>query len=448
MKTHLLGEEKISKLIFQLAMPAVISQLVNMLYNVVDRMYIGNIPDIGVNALTGLGLCFPIIMLVSAFSSLFGMGGAPKAAIQMGKGDNEKAEKILGNCTSALIISAILLMSILLIFGEDLLYLFGASDQTIMYALDYLRIYSIGTIFVQISLGLNMFITTQGFAKISMMTVIIGALINIILDPIFIFVLDLGVQGAAIATTIAQAVSAIWVFKFLVGPKTKLKIRPRNLMIERKIILPIIGLGLSPFIMMSTESILNICFNVSLQKYGGDLAVGAMTIISSVMTLCYMPIQGITQGTQPIISFNYGAGNRHRVKQAIKLQVLICASYSCFLWIITSSFPQVFITIFNQDPALMSITTWCMRIYMFGLFTLGLQIACQQTFIALGYAKVSLLLACLRKIVLLIPLIFILPNFWDNKVYAVFLAEPVADITAATITLIVFYNVFWKNYKA
>ncbi len=440
-----LGTGSVGRLMFQLAVPAVLSQLVNMLYNIVDRMYIGHIPVTGADALTGLGLCFPIIMIVSAFSSLFGVGGAPRAAISMGRQENDKAEQILGNCTAALLATAVVLMAVLFLFSENLLMLFGASEVTLPYALSYLRIYTFGTIFVQISLGLNLFITTQGFAKYSMTTVLIGAITNIILDPIFIFGFNMGVQGAALATTIAQAVSAIWVIRFLTGKKTTLRIKQEYLRLRADVLLPCIALGLAPFVMQGTESILNITFNVSLQKYGGDLAVGAMTILSSSMMLCFMPLQGITQGVQPIISFNYGAEKYDRVRTAIRLQIIVCTLFTATAWALFQMFPQVFIGVFNNDPALVEITTWTMRVYFAALFTIGLQVSCQQTFVSLGYAKISLFLACLRKLILLIPLIFILPNFMENKVLAVFLAEPVADIIAVSVTLIVFLIVMRKE---
>lgn len=439
-----LGEGSIGKLLFKLSLPAVISQIVNMLYNMVDRMYIGHIPDEGVKALTGLGLCFPIIMLVAAFSALFGMGGAPKAAIEMGRGDNDKAEKILGNSTSSLIITSLIITAVLFIFGKDLLFLFGASTETIPYAWSYLSVYLWGTIFVQLTLGLNMFITTQGFATYSMITVVIGALLNIILDPIFIFIFNMGAMGAATATIISQAVSSIWVIKFLCSSKSKIKIKKENLKISSEIILPVMALGASPFVMQSTESILNICFNSSLQRYGGDLYVGAMTILGSVMQFCIMPIQGLTQGAQPIISFNYGAKNMDRVKKTIKLLLYSCITFTVLLCLCIEVFPNLFIAIFNNDPELVSVTTWTMRIYAAGLWLMGAQIACQQSFVALGQAKVSLFLACLRKIILLIPLIYILPFLFENKVAAVFIAEPVADIIAAVTTSIVFA---WKINK-
>lgn len=433
-----LGTEKIGKLLFKLSLPAVISQLVNMLYNMVDRMYIGHIPEEGIKALTGLGLCFPIIMIVSAFSCLFGMGGAPKAAIEMGKGDNDRAERILGNVFSAIIITSIILTFLLFIFGQKLLFLFGASNETIVYGWNYLKIYLLGTIFVQVALGLNMFITTQGFAKYSMITVVIGAALNILLDPIFIFYFNLGVKGAALATIISQGVSSLWVIKFLLSSKSKLKIKKKNLSLNTSIILPVMALGASPFVMQSTESILNICFNASLQRYGGDLAVAVMTILGSVMQLCTMPIQGFTQGAQPIVSFNYGAKNMDRVKKTISILFCICITITVIGCLAVEIFPRFFIGIFNNDLDLMDSAVWALRIYIGGLWIFGAQCACQQSFVALGQAKVSLILACLRKIVLLIPFIYIFPYFFSNKVKGVFFAEPVADFMASVITMIVF----------
>ena len=435
---NILGTEGIGKLRLKLALPAVISQLVNMLYNVVDRVYIGHMPENGVAALTGLGLCFPIIMLISAFAALFGMGGAPLAAIAMGQGNHRRAEQILGNCTTALILTSAVLTVFFLFFGRPLLLLFGASTGTIGYAWHYLQIYVCGTVFVQIALGLNMFITTQGFATKAMITVLIGAILNTILDPVFIFVFGMGVQGAAAATVLSQAVSAIWVLHFLTGQKTTLKICVSQLRLHRDILLPVLALGLAPFIMQATESLLNICFNSSLQRYGGDLAVGTMTILSSISQLIILPLQGITQGAQPIISFNYGAGNKARVKKALKLQLAICLLFTCAMCFLIELFPVTFIRIFNSKPELVSMASWALRLYCAGMFISGAQMACQQSFVALGQAKVSLFLACLRKLILLIPLIYILPALMRNQVFAVFLAEPVADITATTVTLLTF----------
>lgn len=434
-----LGKEPVRHLLFILAVPAITSQLVNALYNMVDRMYIGHIDEVGATALTGVGICFPIIMIVSAFAYLVGMGGAPRASIFMGKRDNNTAEKIMGNCFSALIGVAAVLTAAVLIFKEPLLYMFGASENTISYAEDYITIYAVGTIFVQLTLGMNAFISAQGFSKISMMTVIIGAITNIVLDPVFIFLLDMGVKGAALATVISQAISAVWAFKFLCGEKTVLRLKKENLKIKGRILFPCVGLGIAPFIMTSTESLLVLCFNSSLLSYGGDLAVGAMTILSSIMQFALLPLQGFTQGGQPIISYNYGAGNPERVKKAFKLQTICCVSYACLLWAAVELFPSAFVAIFTDDPALAELSCWALRIYMAAVGLMGLQTSCQQTFIAFGNSKKSSFLAILRKIILLIPLIFILPQFIGDKVLAVFLAEPIADVIAVTTTVTMFY---------
>lgn len=434
-----LGREPVGHLLFILAVPAITSQVVNALYNMVDRMYIGHIPEVGSAALTGVGVCFPIIMIISAFAYLFGMGGAPRASIFMGKKDNDTAEKILGNCTTSLIFIAVLLTVLVLIFQEPLLYLFGASENTIGYAMDYMTIYAIGTIFVQLTLGLNAFISAQGFSKISMLTVVIGAVANIVLDPIFIFGLNMGVQGAAVATVMSQALSAIWAFWFLSGKNTILKLKRENLKINFHILLPCIALGVAPFAMQATESVLVLCFNSSLLKYGGDLAVGAMTILSSVMQFAMLPLQGLTQGGQPIISYNYGANQGERVQKAFKLQTISCFSYSSLLWLLIMLVPGLFVAIFTSDPQLTEITIWALRIYMAGVLLMGIQISCQQTFIAFGNSKKSAFLAVFRKILVLIPLIYILPMFISDQVFAVFLAEPIADTIAVLTTSTMFY---------
>lgn len=433
-----LGTTSIGKLLFKMSLPAIVAQIVNVLYNMVDRMYIGHIPNIGADALTGVGVTMPLIMAIAAFAALVSTGGATRASIMMGKKNKEDAEKILGNCTSALIIIALVLTAVVLLFGEKLLMVFGASENTISYALDYINIYAIGTIFVQLALGLNAFITAQGFAKTSMLTVTIGAIVNIILDPILIFGFDMGVKGAAWATIISQAISAVWVIKFLRGKTTLLTIRKEYIKIDLKILIPSLALGLSPFIMQLTESILVITFNTSLQKYGGDLAVGAMTILSSVMQFSMLPLIGLTQGAQPIISYNYGAENSTRVKDTFVLLVKSAFSYSTFIWAISMLFPQLFARIFTSDAHLINTTISSLRIYMAASFLLGIQISCQQTFIALGNAKASIFLALLRKVFLLIPLIFILPQFMENKVNAVFLAEPIADLIAVIVTSLMF----------
>lgn len=434
-------------LIIKLSIPAILAQIVNLLYNVVDRIYIGHMENVGTQALTGVGLCVPIITLISAFTMLVAQGGAPRAAIEMGKGDIKKAEKILGNCFVLLLTFAVALTVVFLAFGEKFLMFFGASEDTIVYALPYMRIYCAGSIFVMISLGLNMFITTQGFTKISMATVLIGAICNIILDPIFIFAFDMGVSGAAVATIISQAVSAVWVLSFLLGKKTKLKIKKKNLLPSMKILAPVLALGISPFVMNSTEAVINIAFNSSLQKYGGDIAVGAMTICTTVFQMAWVPAQGIGQGAQPIISFNYGAKNAERVKQAFKAFLIICFSYVFVFGMAIELFPQFFIGIFNDNPALIETAAWTIRLYGCAMVFFGIQMAVQQTFIALGKAKASLFIACLRKIILLVPLIYILPNFFENKVFAVFLAEPVSDAISIITASITFAIVFSKEMK-
>ena len=442
-KTNL-GEGSVGKLL-SLALPAIVAQLVNVLYNIVDRIFIGRMLN-GEVAMAGVGVAFPIIMIISAFSALIGMGGAPLAAIKMGEKDNEGAEKIISNSFSTLIIIGLICTIVFLIFKEDLLWAFGASDATIGYAVDYLTIYLIGTVFVQIALGMNPFINTQGFAKIGMVTVVIGAIINIVLDPIFIFKLNLGVKGAALATILSQFVSAIWVLTFLFGKKSILKIRVNYLAPKFKVLLPIVALGVSPFIMQSTESLVLISMNNKLQLYGGDLAVGAMTIMSSIMQIVTLPLMGLSQGAQPIISYNFGAKNIERVKRTFKLLLTSCLTYTFIMWAALMVFPEVFVGIFNNKPELVEITSWSMRIFFGGIFIFGAQIACQQTFLALGQAKISLIMALLRKVVLLVPLIFILPMFFEDKLKAVLFAEPISDIIAALTTITVFIIFYKKTF--
>lgn len=438
-----LGRDSIGKLMFKLSAPAIIAQIVNVLYNIVDRIFIGRMQG-GDLAMAGVGVAFPIILIISAFSYLVGMGGAPLAAIKMGEDDNDSAEKIMGNSFLLLIVISIILTVGFLLFKEPILVAFGASEQTLGYGLDYISIYVLGTVFVQIALGMNAYINTQGFAKIGMMTVAIGALINIVLDPILIFKLNLGVKGAALATLTAQAVSAAWVLKFLFGNKSILKIKKKNLKLDKKIIISIVGLGMAPFIMQSTESLVLISLNTQLAKYGGDLAIGAMTIMSSIMQMVMLPMSGLTQGAQPIISYNYGAKNMDRVKKAFKLCLISCLVYSTTVWLILMISPEMIVRIFNSDPRLLEITSSSIKIYFAGIFMFGIQISCQQTFLSLGQAKISLFLALLRKIILLIPLVFILPMFINNGLFAVLLAEPVADILAALTTAICF-AIFYKK---
>ena len=446
-KENQLATMPVGKLLWQLSLPAITAQLVNVLYNMVDRMYIGHIPEVGAAALTGLGVTMPVILLVSAFATLASMGGAPRASIMMGRGRKDEAERILGNCTMALILMALLLTGAILLFGRQALLLFGASEDTIGFAWDYLSIYAVGTIAVQLALGLNVYITAQGFSKFSMFTVLIGAVCNIVLDPIFIFVFGMGVRGAALATVLSQLVSAVWVVRFLTGPKTLLRIRRENLRIDPKIYLPCVALGAAPFVMQFTESILSVSFNSSLLRYGGDLAVGAQTILTSVMQFSLMPLQGFTQGAQPIVSYNFGAGNKERVRDAVKVLLIVCVSYSTAMWALAMLVPQVFASMFTTDPELIRLVVHALRIYMGATCLFGLQIGCQQTFVAIGNAKMSLFLALLRKVILLIPLIFILPLVLPNKVDAVWLAEPISDFIAVCTTCTLFYREIRKYLR-
>ena len=443
-----LGTQPIGRLLLKLALPTVAAQLINMLYNIVDRMYIGHIKDVGALALTGVGVCMPLIMIISAFAALVGNGGAPRASIYMGKKDTDTAQKILGNCFSLQIILSIILTIILLIGNKTFLLAFGASENTISYAVNYMNIYAIGTIFVQLTLGMNAFITAQGFAKTGMLSVLIGAVANIVLDPVFIFGMNMGVRGAALATIISQTLSCIWVLIFLFGKKTFLKIKPENLRLHAKIILPCVALGSSLFIMQASESIISVCFNSSLLKYGGDIAVGAMTILTSVMQFAMLPLQGLGQGAQPIMSYNYGAKNNDRVRKTFRLLLKVSFGYSIVLWAIVMLLPQMFAMMFTSDNDLLSFTSQALRIYMASMFMFGIQIACQMAFNALGKAKDSIIVAVMRKFILLIPLIYIMPAiFKANQTNAVYMAEPVADFIAVCFTAILFAFEFKKAMK-
>ena len=442
-----MGTGSVKKWMLQLAVPAVVAQVINLLYNIVDRIYLGHIPGIGGLALTGVGLFTPILMLITAFAMLAGAGGAPRAAIAMGQGNREKAEKIMGNCFSVLILLAVILTIVFYKFCPSLIRLFGGSDATLPYALEYANIYICGSVFVLIVMGMNPFITTQGFAKTSMLTTVIGAVINIVLDPILIFGLHMGVSGAALATVLSQAVSAVWILRFLRGKKAVLKLRPANMRLVPSVIGPCLALGLSSFVMVSTESILSISFTSSLARFGGDVAVGAMTVLTSINQLVTMPLNGICQGGQPLMSFNYGAKKLDRVKETFWCQFIVCVSYTTAFWLLLMAVPQAFAGVFTSDAALVGYAAWAMRIYFACAFSIGFQISCQQSFMALGQAKNCLLLACLRKIILLIPLIFILPNFFADKAFAVFLAEPVSDFLAAAVTTVTFSRFFTRMLK-
>ena len=444
---EMLGTAPIGKLLFKLALPTVVAQLINMLYNIVDRIFIGHMADVGDLALTGVGVCMPVIMIVSAFAALISSGGAPRASIFMGEKDTDSAERALGACFALQIIVSAILTAILLIWNRDFLLAFGASENTIEYATDYMSVYAIGTIFVQLTLGMNAFITAQGFTKISMLSVIIGALTNIILDPIFIYALDMGVEGAALATVISQAISCIWIISFLCGKRTLLKLKLKNMIPYPKTVLPCIALGTASFIMQSSESIISVCFNSSLLEHGGDIAVGAMTILTSVMQFAMLPPQGIAQGAQPILSYNYGAKNSDRVRSIYKLLLKVCLIYSVTIWALVMLFPRVFVSIFTPDSALIEFASVALRIYFSGMVLFGIQIASQMTFVSLGNAPSSVLVAVVRKFVLLLPLIYIMPRMMSNPTLGVYTAEPIADILAVAFTSVLFYFQFKKALR-
>ncbi len=442
-----LGTEPVGKLLFKLAVPTVIAQIINMLYNIVDRIYIGHMPGNGSLALTGVGVCMPIILIVSAFAALVSSGGAPRASISMGQGKYDKAESILGECFFLQVIISVILTIVLLVFGRSFLLAFGASENTIEYATSYMRIYALGTIFVQLTLGMNAFITAQGFAKTGMLTVLIGAVCNIVLDPIMIFVLNLGVSGAALATIISQGISTIWVLSFLKSNKSNIRLKKEYMTLEKDVIVPCVTLGLATFIMQASESIISVCFNSSLQRYGGDIAVGAMTILSSVMQLAMLPMQGIGQGAQPIASYNFGAKNKTRVKETFKWLLVSSLVYSTLLWLFIMTCPKLFASIFSPDAVLIDYTANALRIYCASLFLFGIQIACQMIFVSIGNAVDSIIVAVLRKFVLLIPLIYIVPHFVSDATTGVFLAEPIADALAVAFTATLFFFEFRKALK-
>ncbi len=441
---NFLGTAPIGKLLLKLSIPTVIAQLINMLYNIVDRIYIGHIPGEGSLALTGVGVCMPIIMIISAFAALVSSGGAPRASIYMGKQEEESAEKILGNCFSLQIIISLILTAVLLIWSKDLLLAFGASENTIGYATDYMQIYAFGTLFVQLTLGMNSFITAQGFTTVSMVSVVIGAVCNITLDPVFIFGFHMGVKGAALATILSQGISMIWVVLFLCGSKTQLHLRTKYMRLEPKVILPCVALGLAAFIMQASESIVSVCFNSSLLRYGGDIAVGAMTILTSVMQFAMLPLQGIAQGAQPISSYNYGAKQADRVKKTFRLLVITCFVYSTLLWTAVELIPKAFVIIFTSDADLITFSASMLRIYLGGLCLFGIQVACQMTFTSLGKAVNSIVVAVVRKFVLLIPLIYIVPHIVSDPTTGVYMAEPIADVIAVTFTSVLFAVQFKK----
>lgn len=432
-----LATAPVGKLMLKMAAPAVMAQFINVLYNVVDRIYIGHIPGTGGLALTGVGVTFSIIMLISAFAAFAGMGGAPLASIQLGAGNREKAERILGNSCSMLLVLSAVLTVFFLFFNRPLLYLFGASDQTIGYAMDYITIYVCGTVFVQLALGLNTFISAQGRPGIAMCSVLIGAVINIVLDPILIFGLHMGVRGAAVATVFSQACSAAWIVYFLCSEKSGIRIRPQNMRPNAKVIGSIAALGVAPFIMQSTESLVTITLNSGLQRYGGDLYVGSMTVLQSVMQMLTMPMQGITQGVQPIMSYNYGAKNYDRVRRTFWLLLRTCLSITTVCCLVVVCLPGVFARIFTPDAQLIELVKRVMPIFFAGIWAFGCQMACQSLFMGLGQAKISLFLALLRKVILLVPLAVVLPLL-THSVLSIYVAEPIADILSSCTSLVMF----------
>ena len=446
-----LASAPVTPLLLRLAIPTILAQLVNLLYNIVDRIYIGHMPVVGDIALTGVGLCFPVIYLLSAFAALLGQGGAPRAAIAMGRGDNDEAERILGTCFTSLIVTALLLTAAFQLWGEELLWLFGASEDTIGYALPYMRVYAAGSLFVMLALGMNLFITTQGYTTFSMITVVIGAVLNIVLDPVFIYAFDMGVAGAAWATILSQAVSAAFAVAFFFGKRTKLRLKKAYLLPKPRILGPVLALGFAPFVMQATEALVNVAFNSSLQAYGGDIPVGCMTVSSTIMQMFWLPSQGIGQGAQPIISYNFGAGNIERVRKAFMTMLVVSIIFIGAGWLAVMLFPGFFIRIFNNSPALVEMGSWTLRVYLAAFFLMALQMSIQQVFVSVGRAKSAVVVASVRKLVLLVPLIYILPHFFEDKVFAVFLAEPVSDffsvLTATILFLATMCGMLWGKKK-
>lgn len=439
-----LENEKISTLLISLAIPSILAQLTTLIYNLVDRIYIGRLPNSSL-AIAGIGLCTSIITIITAVTNLFGRGGAPLASIRLGEKNTEEAQKILGNCFKSLMITSIIIIMILNLFGTQILMLFGASENTLDYALQYLRIYSWGTIFAQLSVGLNYFINAQGFAKYGMFTLLLGGILNIILDPVFIFLFDMGVAGAAVATVISQFVSCLWVFGFFFGKKTMLRLTKKSLEYDLNVMKRVFGLGLSPFFMSSTEGILQVSFNRQLLFYGGDIAVSAMTIMMSMSQILSLPMEGIAQATQPIISYNYGAGKYDRVKKTISLALKAALTYSIVGVLLMELFPSLFVQLFANDPELVELASWMLRVYVFGFIIMGANSTFQQTYTSLGFGKRSFFFAFYRKIILLIPLIYFLPNVISNGVLAVMLAEPISDLLT-TITNSFSFKSFIKKH--
>ncbi len=446
-ESNILETMPVGPLFIKMAVPAVLSQLINILYNLVDKMFIGHMENGGTQALAGMGVTTPVILFLSAFAALVSMGGAPKAAIALGKNAREKAERIMGSCTALLLFISVLLTVGMLMGGEKVLLLFGASKETIGYAVDYMQIYCLGTVFIQLSLGLNTFITTQGFTKISMINVAIGAAINVILDPIMIYACDLGIRGAALATVISQAVSCIFIIRFLVSEKSGIKLKKSYIRTDWKLLRPCVLLGTSPALMQITENMVAISFNTVLQRYGGDMAVASMSVLNSVMQFVMLLLPGLVQGAQPILSYNLGAGHTERVGKTFRCLLVSCIAGSCIIWAVCMVFPEKIIGIFTGNTALIEYSVTPLRVYLCLLGIYGIQIACQYSFVALDQAKTAIFLTVWRKIILLIPLIFFLPHVVPDPTIGVFLAEPMADFVAVCTTGTMFFR-YYRRFMA
>ena len=441
---NLLAAAPVPKAFFKLAVPAVAAQLINILYNLVDKMFIGHIPEVGKQALAGVGVTTPVILAISAFAALVSMGGAPKASIFLGKGEKEQAEKVMGSCTWMLLLLSILLTAVMLVFGRPILLLFGASEDTISFAADYMNIYCLGTLFTQLTLGLNAFITAQGKTLISMRNVAVGAVTNILLDALLINGFHMGVRGAALATILSQGVSACFVIRYLCTEKSLLCLHFRDIRFDGVLLWPCILLGTSPALMQLTENLVAISFNTSLQKYGGDMAVSSMSILNSVMQFVMLLLPGLVQGAQPLLSYNLGSKNIPRVKKTFRLLLICCVSGSFLIWLLCMTVPGAVASIFTNDAVLIDYTRWSMRVYLPMLLIYGIQVACQYSFVALDQAPKAIFLTVWRKIILLIPLIFFLPHIWPDAVTGVYLAEPIADTIAICTTAPMFYAYYRK----
>ncbi|MCI9593871.1 MAG: MATE family efflux transporter [Lachnospiraceae bacterium] len=444
-ENHDFAQGSIVKNIMTLAIPMTFAQLINVLYNIIDRVYIGRIPENATMALTGLGLCLPIISMVIAFANLFGMGGAPLCSIERGRGNEEEAEQIMGNSFVLMLLCGVFLTVLGLCWKRPLLYLLGASEATLPYAESYITIYLLGSLFVMMGLGMNSFINAQGFGKIGMLTVLLGAVSNILLDPIFIFAFHMGVQGAAWATVVSQGLSALWIIRFLTGKKTILRLRKQSFILKRERVMAIIGLGLSGFTMSVTNSLVQMMYNASLSRFGGDLYVGVMTVVNSVREIISLPVQGLTNSAQPVMGFNYGAGKLKRVKKAVVFISATTIIYTTVAWSLVHGFPEFFIRIFNQDKELVAAGIPAMQIYYFGFFMMSLQFSGQSVFVALGKSKRAVFFSIFRKVVIVIPMIILLPSWFGLGVDGIFMAEPISNFIGGMACYVTMLITVWPE---